>query len=104
MPFVDRAEYRSKKIIADNLNAMIDKKFIEISTDEYNRVNAAIDSYSNAINQKISELHNIAITEEQKTELIAKLEQLERDIDALKEVAYDSVNIESGTLDITNIK
>jgi len=101
---VDRSEYVYKKTIADNLDEMIAKKFIEISDEEYERINTAIDSYSQAVNQRLAELNNVILTEEQKTQLLLKLQQLELDIDALKEVAYDTIEVDEGTMDISNIK
>lgn len=101
---VDRSEYVYKKTIADNLDEMIAKKFIEISDEEYERINTAIDSYSQAVNQRLAELNNVILTEEQKTQLLLKLRQLELDIDALKEVAYDTIEVDEGTMDISNIK
>lgn len=101
---VDRSEYVYKKTIADNLDEMIAKKFIEISDEEYERINTAIDSYSQAVNNTYRELNNVILTEEQKTQLLLKLQQLELDIDALKEVAYDTIEVDEGTMDISNIK
>lgn len=101
---VDRSEYTYKKVIADNLEEMINKKFIEISNEEYDRINNAIDTYSEAITQKIEELNNVVITTEQKAQLILKLQKLESDINDLKEVAYDTISVDEGTMDISDVK
>ena len=37
-------EYKQKKLIADNLEKMINNRYIEISDEEYERINTAIET------------------------------------------------------------
>ena len=46
MKTVLSSDYKYKKIIADNLQDILDRRYIEISDDEYERVNNAITTYS----------------------------------------------------------
>ena len=78
-------EYKIKKRIADNLQKAIDKRYIEISDAEYERVNSAISFYSSAVSEIYDNLQNVVFTEPQKTKLLADLEKLEADIQALKQ-------------------
>lgn len=80
-------EYKQKKFIADNLEKMINNRYIEISDEEYERVNHAVESYSNSIQEIYNELQDVAFTEPQKTKLLADIEKLEADILALKQSA-----------------
>lgn len=81
-------EYKQKKFIADNLEKMINNRYIEISDEEYDRVNNAINSYSNSIKEIYNELQDVAFTESQKTKLLHDLEQLEADIKMLKQDTF----------------
>ena len=78
-------EYKYKKHIADNLQQMINNRYVEISDEEFARINTAIESYSEAIEQAYDNLQNIAFTEPQKSKLLEDLEKLEADILALKQ-------------------
>jgi len=81
-------EYKYKKLIADNLQKMVNQRYIEISDEEYERVNHAIESYSNSIQEIYNELQDVAFTEPQKTKLLHDLEQLEADIKMLKQDTF----------------
>ena len=81
-------EYKQKKFIADNLEKMINNRYIEISDEEYERVNHAVESYSNSIQEIYNELQDVAFTEQQKTKLLHDLEQLEADIKMLKQDTF----------------
>ena len=81
-------EYKYKKLIADNLQKMVNQRYIEISDEEYNRINNAIESYSNSVNEIYDHLKDASFTEPQKTKLIHSIEQLEADIKALKQNIY----------------
>jgi len=81
-------EYKQKKFIADNLEKMINNRYIEISDEEYERVNHAVESYSNSIQEIYNELQDVAFTEPQKTKLLHDLEQLEADIKMLKQDTF----------------
>jgi len=78
-------EYKQKKLIADNLEKMINNRYIEISDEEYERVNHAVLSYSNAIQEVYDNLQDVTFTAPQKNTLVHQLEQLEADIKALKQ-------------------
>lgn len=88
MKTVPLHEYKYKKLIADNLQKTINDRYIEISDEEYDRINNAIDSYSNAIQEVYSHLQDIAFTEPQKNKLLYDIEQLEADIRALKQDTF----------------
>lgn len=81
-------EYKYKKHIADNLQDMINQRYIEISDEEYNRINTAILNYSNAVQEIYDNLQEISFTEPQKNQLLHNLEQLEADIRALKQDTF----------------
>ena len=103
MKTVNKAEYIIKKRIVDNLEEMIEQRYIEISDEEYSRINNGIDTYSNLIQEIYDHLQNITFTEQQKSELLQKIELLEADIEALKQVAYDEVSVDNGVLDLSEV-
>ena len=78
-------EYKYKKLIADNLQNMINKRYIEISDEEYDRVNNAVESYSNAIQEIYNNLQIVTFSEQQRSKLLHQLDQLEADIKSLKQ-------------------
>jgi len=88
MKTVPLHEYKYKKLIADNLEEMINKRYIEISDEEYDRVNNAIISYSNQVQEIYDNLQDVSFTEPQKNQLLYHLEQLEADIRALKQDTF----------------
>ena len=81
-------EYKYKKRIADNLQDMINQRYIEISDEEYDRINNAIESYSNQIQEIYNDLQDVSFTEPQKNQLLYHLEQLEADIRTLKQDTF----------------
>ena len=85
MKTVPLHEYKQKKLIADNLQNMINNRYIEISDEEYDRINTAVVSYSNAIQEIYDNLQDVTFTEPQKNALLHQLDQLEADIKALKQ-------------------
>jgi archaellum component FlaC len=64
---------------------MINKRYIEISDEEYERVNTAIESYSNAIQEVYDNLQIVTFSEQQRSKLLHQLDQLEADIKSLKQ-------------------
>lgn len=78
-------EYKYKKLIADNLQKAINDRYIEISDEEFTRVNNAIESYSTAIQEVYDNLSTVSFTEQQKSKILADIENLEADIQALKQ-------------------
>lgn len=88
MKTVPLHEYKYKKRIADNLEKMVNQRYIEISDEEYDRINHAVESYSNSIQEIYDNLQDIAFTEPQKNQLLHNIEQLEADIRALKQDTF----------------
>ena len=78
-------EYKYKKFISDHLQKMIDNRYVQISDEEYNRINNAIDTYSNEVEEIHTDLMLMSFTEEQRTQLLRKIDQLEADIRALRQ-------------------
>lgn len=85
MKTVPLHEYKYKKLIADNLEQMVNKRYIEISDTEYERINNAIESYSTQVQEIYNDLQNVSFTEPQKNQLLLDLEKLESDIEKLKQ-------------------
>ena len=81
-------EYKYKKRIADNLEKMVNQRYIEVSDEEYDRINHAVESYSNAVQEIYDNLQDVAFTEPQKNKLLYDLEQLEADIRSLKQDTF----------------
>ena len=81
-------EYKYKKHIADNLQQMINNRYVEISDEEYDRINNAIQSYSESIEEIYDNLQDVSFTENQKNHLLYQLDQLEADIRALKQDTF----------------
>lgn len=88
MKTVPLFEYRYKKRIADNLQKMVNQRYIEISDEEYERINNAMESYSTQVQEIYNDLQNVSFTEPQKNQLLYHLEQLEADIRALKQDTF----------------
>lgn len=78
-------EYKYKKLIADNLSKMVNQRYIEISDEEYARINSAISSYSESVQEIYNNLQDVSFTEPQKNQLLLDLEKLESDIEKLKQ-------------------
>lgn len=76
------SDYKYKKMIADNLQSMINKRYVEISDDEYERVNSAIATYNEEAQSIYDDLYDIFVQDH--SELISKVEQLEDDVEDLK--------------------
>lgn len=85
MKTVPLHEYKYKKLIADNLQKTINDRYIEITDEEYERVNTAIESYSNAIQEAYDNLQIVTFSEQQRSKLLRQLDQLEADIKSLKQ-------------------
>lgn len=85
MKTVPLHEYKYKKLIADNLEKMVNQRYIEISDEEYERINNAIESYSTQVQEIYNDLQNVSFTEPQKNQLLLDLEKLESDIEKLKQ-------------------
>lgn len=85
MKTVPLHEYKYKKLIADNLEQIVNKRYIEISDTEYERINNAIESYSTQVQEIYNDLQNVSFTEPQKNQLLLDLEKLESDIEKLKQ-------------------
>lgn len=81
-------EYKKKKFIADNLQNMINNHYIEISDEEYERINNAIETYSSSIKEVYDNLQDMVFTEPQKNKLLHDIEQLEADIRSLKQDTF----------------
>ena len=81
-------EYKQKKYIADNLQRLINERYIEISDEEFNRVNTAITTYNAAIQELYDQLQDLTFTEGQKSQLLQDIEQLEADIRMLKQDTF----------------
>lgn len=88
MKTVPLHEYKYKKLIADNLEEMVNKRYIEISDEEYDRINNAIISYSTQVQEIYDNLKEVSFTEQQKSQLLYHLEQLEADIRTLKQDTF----------------
>lgn len=88
MKTVPLHEYKYKKLIADNLEEMVNKRYIEISDEEYDRINNAIISYSTQVQEIYDNLKEVSFTEQQKSQLLYHLEQLEADIKMLKQDTF----------------
>ena len=81
-------EYKLKKLIANNLEKMVNQRYIDISDEEYERINHAVESYSNQVQEIYNNLQDITFTEPQKNKLLHDLEQLEADIRSLKQDTF----------------
>lgn len=84
MKTVPLHDYKHKKLIADNLSDMINDRYIEITDEEFDRINTAITQYNEAIDEMYDRLVEVSLSEEQKSYLALRLEQLAADIRALK--------------------
>ena len=87
MKTVPYHEYKYKKLIADKLQNLVNKRYIEISDAEFARINNAIESYSESVEEIYDNLSTMTFTEPQKNKLLQDLEKLEADIQALKQSA-----------------
>ena len=70
MKTVPLREYKYKKLIADNLEQMVNERYIQISDAEYDRINNAINSYSTQIQEIYDNLQDVSFTEPQKNQLL----------------------------------
>lgn len=99
MKTVPLHDYKHKKLIADNLSDMINDRYIEITDEEFDRINTAITQYNEAIDEMYDHLVEVSLSEEQKSYLALRLEQLAADIRALK---TDTFFVNEGGLHFTD--
>ena len=78
-------EYKTKKVIADNLQSLINKRFLDISDEEFTRINDAIDDYNEAAETEFNHLNEINAINANTTEINNRLTQLELDLESLKD-------------------
>jgi hypothetical protein len=77
-------EYKTKKIIADNLQTLINKRFLNISDEEFTRINNAINDYNTAANAEFNPLNNISSNN---SEIRNTLSQLQLEVNAIKDAS-----------------
>lgn len=87
MKTVPLYEYKYKKLIADKLQNLVNNRYVEISDAEYNRINNAIESYSESVEETYNNLATMTFTEPQKNKLLQDIEKLEEAVQALKQSA-----------------
>ena len=102
MKRVSTLEYLQKKNIVEDLENGKYTSTINISDEEYERINNKLDEY-NLVVSKFN-VPTSSLTPEQQSVIMDKLNTLEQVIEELKQVAYDSVDIGEGTMDVTNIQ
>lgn len=101
MKRVSILEYLQKKNIVEDLDKGKYTSTIVISDEEFERINNKLDQYNLIVSR--FNLPESQLTPEQQTLIINKLDALEQAINELRQVAYDSIDINQGTLDVTNI-
>ena len=101
MKRVSILEYLQKKNIVEDLDNGKYTSTIVISDEEFKRINNKLDQYNLIVSR--FNLPESQLTPEQQTLIINKLDALEQAINELRQVAYDSIDINQGTLDVTNI-
>lgn len=100
MKRISTLEYLQKKNIVEDLENGKYTSTIVISDEEFERINNKLDEYNLVVSK-----FNIpnSLTPEQQSLMIEKINTLEQAVEELKQVAYDSVDINGGTMDVTNI-
>lgn len=103
MKRVSALEYLRKKNIIEDLENGKYTSTVLISDEEFDRINSKLDEY----HLTVSEFNQTSLTPEQQTiieSLVTKIHNLEQTVEELRQVAYDEVNINEGTMDVTNIQ
>lgn len=103
MKRVSTFEYLQKKNIVEDFENGKYTSTTSISDTEFDRINNKLDEYYEVIS-KFNVPATGSLTPEQQTNLLNKIDQLEIAIEELRQVAYDEVTIDDGTMDISNIK
>ena len=71
-------EYNAKKILADNITLLTNNsRYKNISDAEFERINNAIDTYTQSAQTEFDHLHDIGQIEQQNGELSSRVTQLE---------------------------
>lgn len=71
-------EYNAKKILADNITLLTNNsRYKNISDAEFERINNAIDTYTQSAQTEFDHLHDIGQIEQQNSELSSRVTQLE---------------------------
>jgi len=71
-------EYNAKKILADNITLLTgNSRYKNISDAEFERINNAIDTYTQSAQTEFDHLHDIGQIEQQNGELSSRVTQLE---------------------------
>ena len=100
MKRVSTLEYLQKKNIIEDLDNGKYTSTVVISDEEFERINNKLDEYYLTVSKFNTPS---TLTPEQQAIFTEKLNALEQAIEELKQVAYDSVDIDEGTMDVTNI-
>ena len=103
MKRVSALEYLRKKNIIEDLENGKYTSTVLISDEEFDRINSKLDEY----HLTVYEFNQTSLTPEQQTiieSLVIKIHNLEQTVEELRQVAYDEVNINEGTMDVTNIQ
>lgn len=77
-------EYKFKKLIADRLQKLVNKRYIEISDEEYARVNNAVNSYGTSVSESYDQLQNIGFTEQQQSSILSDIANLKTGVQGLE--------------------
>ena len=96
MPIEYRNELSDK---IEELEIIIESMQTEIESMKETTDNARIDALENSVESMQTEIESMKETTDN-----ARIDALEQDMEAIKEVAYDEVNIDNGVLDLTEIK
>ena len=103
MKRVSTFEYLRKKNIIEDLENGKYTSTVLISDEEFERINDKLDEY----HLTVSEFNQTSLTPEQQNlvaSLTARVQELEQTVEELRQVAYDDVDINNGTMDVTNIQ
>lgn len=106
MKYVKNWEYIIKKRL---LNRIEDEhntynEFVSISDDEFNNINQKLDNLNELISDTYERLVHLGFSEEDKLQILEKLNNLENSVANMQQYINDSVDIDDGQIDVTNIK
>jgi len=101
MKRVSTLEYLQKKNIVEDFENGKYTSTTVISDEEFDNINNKLDDYYLAVSK--FNIPNSSLSPEQQIILLNKIDQLETAINELRQVAYDSIDIDNGTMDVTNI-
>jgi len=87
------SDYKNKKFISDNIEKILEGKYIEISDEEYSYIDSTVELYNSYIQEIYHKSYDLLVSYNSSTQfdpqILVEIEQIKNDIKELKPDSYD---------------